>query len=89
MWSADGHELYYRSAKNEMIAAQVNTSGEFQLNGERTLFSMANYRSDNRHHSYAVSPDSKFFYFIEGLEGSASQIVVITNWWEELKSKVH
>jgi eukaryotic-like serine/threonine-protein kinase len=88
MWSADGHELFYRSAKNEMVAAQVNTSGEFQLNGERTLFSTANYKADNRHHAYAVAPDGRSFYFIEALQGSASQIVVITNWWEELKAKL-
>jgi Periplasmic component of the Tol biopolymer transport system len=88
MWSADGRELFYRSAKNELVAAQVSSAGEFQLNGERTLFSMANYKADNRHHSYAVSPDGKSFYFIEALQGAASQIVVITNWWEELKAKV-
>jgi serine/threonine-protein kinase len=88
VWSADGRELFYKSAKNELIAAQVNTSGEFQLNGERTLFSTASYKADNRNRAYTVSPDGKSFYFIEGLEGSASQIVVITNWWEELKTKV-
>jgi eukaryotic-like serine/threonine-protein kinase len=88
MWSADGRELFYRSSKNEMVAAQVNTNGEFQLNGERTLFSTANYKADNRHHLYAVAPDGRSFYFVEALQGSASQIVVITNWWEELKAKL-
>ena len=88
MWSADGRELFYRSAKNELVAAQVSSSGEFQLNGERTLFSTVNYKADNRHHLYAVAPDSKSFYFVEALQGSASQIVVITNWWEELKARL-
>jgi hypothetical protein len=35
-----------------------------------------------------VAPDGRSFYFIEALQGSASQIVVITNWWEELKAKL-
>jgi serine/threonine-protein kinase len=87
-WSADGHELFYRSAKSEMVAAQVSLSGEFHLNGERTLFPTKAYAADNRFRDYAVSPDGKTFYFIEGLQGTASQMVVVTNWWEDLKAKV-
>ena len=71
-----------------MVAAQVSLSGEFQLQGERTLFPTKAFTSDNRHRAYAVSPDGKFFYFIEALQGSASQIIVVTNWWEDLKAKV-
>jgi hypothetical protein len=35
-----------------------------------------------------VAPDGGSFYLIEALQGSASQIVVITNWWEDIKARL-
>ena len=87
-WSADGREVYYRNSKGDLVAAQIDASGDFHVTGERPLFSAQTYVSDNRHRAYSVSPDGKSFYFIEPLAGTPSQLIVVTNWWEELKAKV-
>jgi serine/threonine protein kinase len=87
-WSADGHEMYYRNSKGDLVAAQIDASGDFRVTGERPLFSAQTYVTDNRHRAYSVAPDGKSFYFIEPLPGTPSQLIVVTNWWEELKAKV-
>jgi hypothetical protein len=35
-----------------------------------------------------VSPDGRHFYFVNPLAVRPSQIIVITNWIEELKKKI-
>ncbi len=88
VWSADGHEVYYRNSTGDLVAAQLDVSSDFRVVSEHALFSTHSYVNDNRHRAYSVSPDGKAFYFIEPLPGTPSQLIVVTNWWEELKAKV-
>jgi len=88
VWSSDGHELFYRSSKGDLMAAQIDATGDFRVSGERALFSARTYASDTRNRAYSVSPDGSSFYFIDALPGTPSQLIVVTNWWEELKAKV-
>jgi len=37
---------------------------------------------------YAVSPDDRSFLFVRQKPGAASQLIVVLNWFEELKAKV-
>ena len=60
----------------------------FDITSERQLFRARDYVSDSRHRAYSVSPDGRYFYFINVLPGRPSQIIVITNWIEELKKKI-
>lgn len=70
------------------MAAQIDAGGDFRVSDERPLFPTGAYKGDNRHRAYSVSPDGRSFYFIQELPGTRSQIIVVTNWWEELKAKV-
>ena len=88
VWSSDGRELFYRSGNGNLVAAQIDARDDFQVNGERTLFSTKDYRGDTRNRAYSVSPDGRSFYFIEPVPGTPSQLIVVTNWWEELKAKI-
>ena len=88
VWSPDGRELFYRSSKGELVAAQIDGAGDFRVSSERSLFRVKAYLSDTRNRMYSVSPDGRSFYFVESVPGTASQLIVVTNWWEELKAKV-
>src|SRR5687768_9858934 len=88
VWSPDGRELFFRTPQGDLVAASVDASSGFRVAGERQLFRTRDYASDSRHRAYSVSPDGRHFYFINVLPGKPSQIIVITNWIEELKAKL-
>ena len=88
VWSPDGRELFYRNSKGDLVAAQIDGAGDFLVSSERSLFRAKPYLSDTRNRMYSVSPDGRSFYFVESVPGTASQLIVVTNWWEELKAKV-
>jgi dipeptidyl aminopeptidase/acylaminoacyl peptidase len=88
VWSPDGRELFYRNGQGFLVSAQVEAGPAFRVTAERPLFRARDFISDSRHRSYAVSPDGRYFYFINVLPTRPSQIVLITNWIEELKEKL-
>ncbi|MGI9043821.1 MAG: protein kinase domain-containing protein [Gemmatimonadaceae bacterium] len=88
LWSRDGRELFFRSPQGYLIAAQVDANPAFRVMSERQLFRTRDYISDTRHRAYSVSADGQHFYFINTVPGKPSQIVVITNWAEELRQKL-
>ena len=88
VWSSDGLELFYRSSNGDLMAAQIDATGDFRVSSERALFPAKAYYSDIRNRAYTVSPDGRSFYFSDALPGTPSQLIVVTNWWEELKAKV-
>jgi len=87
VWSPDGRELFYRNAGGYLVAAEIDAASGFRA-VERQLFLARNYVTDNRHRAYSVSPDGRSFYFIDAHQGKPSQMIVITNWLEELKAKM-
>ncbi len=87
VWSPNGRELFYRNANGALAAAQLDLSRGFSVVSEQALFSARDYLIDPRHRAYSVTPDGRFFYFIAPVPGAPSQMVVITNWFEELKAK--
>ncbi len=90
LWSPTGRELFYRDGQNNLVAAEIAQGDAFRIASSRVLFSTRPYAGDNRHRSYTVAPDGGSFYFIRApslLTGS-SQVVVVLNWFEELKRKV-
>lgn len=88
VWSSDGRELFYRNGKGDLIAASINGSAGFRVVSEQALFAAKDFVGDARHRTYSVSPDGKSFYFISVVPGPPSQLIVITNWFEELNAKL-
>jgi serine/threonine-protein kinase len=88
VWSHSGRELFYRSAAGDLVAAAVAPGPSFRVAPERVLFAAGGYAMDNRNHNYAVSPDDRSFLFVREKTGTRSQLVVVLNWFEELKAKV-
>jgi len=84
VWNRNGRELFYRSG-NKMMAVDLATQSGFSAGKPHMLFERlyAPY--------YDVSPDGQRFLMLKPTEQSQAaptQIVVVQNWFEELKQKV-
>ena len=88
VWAHNGRELFYRNAAGELVAAEIAPGPPFRVASERVLFSARGYIEDNRNHNYAVSPDDRSFLFVRPKAGASSRLIVVLNWFEELKAKV-
>jgi eukaryotic-like serine/threonine-protein kinase len=88
LWSPNGRELFYRNGRGDLVAAEIATAPTFRVTSERVLFSAREYWTDSRNRNYAVSPDGRAFYFVHSLSDNPAQLVVILNWFEELRRQV-
>jgi hypothetical protein len=80
--------LFYRDASGDLVAVRVNTNPTFSLGHSTTLFPAAGYASfRNTSPQYAVAPNDRRFLMIRPLATSSpDNIVVVENWFEELKA---
>ncbi len=90
MWSLDGRMLFYRSALLEMVAASVQTEPVFRVTARDVLF-VDNYDriGGNLYADYDVDPRSgRFLMMKSDLADEVPEIIVVENFFEELKAKV-
>ena len=100
LWSRDGRELFFMEDEPEgrsvMRAVQVSPRDTLQIGEVRTLFvvddpSAPEYfnGSGNSGAAYDVSPDGERFLMIrQAHPPPATEIIVVENWFEELKRLV-
>jgi dipeptidyl aminopeptidase/acylaminoacyl peptidase len=90
LWAHSGAELFYVNANDEMVVVPVATEPSFAPGTPRVLFSTVGYRHDGTHRAYDVTSDDQRFLMIRLVEGSAdaSELVLVQNWFEELKQRV-
>ena len=94
MWSYDGREIFYRDFDGDMYAASVNLNPTFKPGPVARLFPNAGYAGSGARGSgrtYDVTHDGHRFLMIKmepGLPATASSVVVVLNWFEELKRAV-
>jgi len=89
LWSPDGRELYYRAnldaERGDLMAVTIDTTGaEPRFGTRRLLFSL-----DPFYGMGDIAPDGRFF-FLKGTpkEASSRFIHLVSNWFDELRSKV-
>ena len=88
LWSHRGTELFYRDASGNLVAVEVNTNPTFSFGRATVLFPAAGYTSRPFTPQYAVAPDDRRFLMVRPVgSGSPDNIIVVENWFEELKSK--
>ena len=97
VWSRDGRELYYRSDEGNLVAVEVDGSGErFQAGRSQILFPDV-YGSSAPVRSYDVTPDGRFLFLLrldtDEIPAAVGEffpdrIQVVQNWAEELKRKL-
>lgn len=68
------------------MAVEVNTNPTFSLGRATTLFPAAGFSYLRFTPQYAVSPDDRRFLMIRSLEtNTPDKLIVVENWFEELK----
>jgi serine/threonine-protein kinase len=92
-WSADGRELYFATEDGRQILAVSMQYGASSLEpgAPRVLFEVGMTPIVAGDQSYDVSPDGRFFVIRnEGNqeEGSAPTLVLVQNWFDELRRLV-
>jgi serine/threonine protein kinase/Tol biopolymer transport system component len=89
LWSADGQEIYYRSA-TDMMAVKVRTSPTLEVGRPEVLFSLSDYvLPGTRGIKYEVAPDGRFLLLKDSGSGHAQdRVVLVQNWTEHVKRLV-
>jgi serine/threonine-protein kinase len=89
-WSRNGRELFYLDLEGFLPTVDVDTTAGFRATAPRTILERR-YFEPIGVRSCDVSPDGRRFLMIKaagGPEGARAQIVVVLNWFEELKRRV-
>ncbi|UCE19256.1 MAG: protein kinase [Gemmatimonadota bacterium] len=79
-WSRDGRQLFYISGDDRMMAVEIETDPRFRAGSPRELFR-------KKFTDYDVAPDGRFVMIEREKGGESSDLVVVFNWFEELKRK--
>jgi Tol biopolymer transport system component len=89
VWNPNGKELFYRS-EDKMMSVDIIAQPSFSVGRPRMLF-QGPYLPGVVFPYYDVSPDAQRFLMIKPSEQTSSsltQIVVVQNWFEELRRRV-
>ncbi len=86
-WSRDSHRLYFLEGQRLMVV-EIESGTRLGFSAPREVL-----RGTNRTGRYDVGPDGRFLMTIplegDGISGGqANQIVIVQNWFEELKRLV-
>ncbi len=88
MTEITGRELFYRGGQKLMVV-EVLPGPTFVTGERRALFSTQGFRSASGHQQYDVTPDDQRFVMIRNpVADEASELIVVENFFEELKAKV-
>ena len=92
LWSRNGRELFYLAADGRLTTVPVETAGSTFAMGNPVRVLERAYVSSAPGRPYDVSTDGRRFLMIKaggGEEGAApSQLIVVLNWFEELRRLV-
>jgi Tol biopolymer transport system component len=83
-WSTDGRELYYRSG-TYFMAADIQTRPAFSVGARRQLFPDS-YEKNPDHTNYDIHPVTGQFLLVKGSD-EPTDLVVVLNWFEELRER--
>jgi eukaryotic-like serine/threonine-protein kinase len=88
VWAHNGHELFYRSAAGKMMSVEFSGTPTFSTTGARVVFDAREYLVGASHRFWDISRDDQRFLMVKPSESASGQmIVVVENWFEELKAK--
>jgi eukaryotic-like serine/threonine-protein kinase len=88
-WAHSGRELFYRNLNGEMVAQEVTLGPAFAGGQERVLFSAVPYAAGVNHRGYDLSANDRRFLMIRTQESEQdADLVMVLNWFEELRAKM-
>jgi Tol biopolymer transport system component len=83
VWARNGRELFFRN-DNLMMTVDVSTTPVFTAGRPKRLFE-GSYLGDTG--SYDIAPDGRFLMIKHELQ-ALTELVLVQNWFEELKQRV-
>ena len=87
-WAPDGRELFYRGPQDMMVVA-IEAEPTLTLGRREPLFDMQPYAGrGNFSRRVAISPNGERFLMLKAPTPPPEGIVVVQNWFEELKRLV-
>ena len=90
VWSRDGRELFYRAGR-QIMATSISVGAQLVAGIPQVLFD-GPYELDNSasgaHPNYDVSLDGERFVMVRQSSAGPAQLVLIENWFEELRQLV-
>jgi Tol biopolymer transport system component len=86
LWSSDGRTIYYRRA-DTLFAAAVETTPTFAVGQRRTVFA-TDFLENPNHTNYDRDGRTGEFVVIAPGEGTETALVVVLNWFEELRERM-
>jgi len=86
-WAHNGHELFLRSSRGEMLVAEVTLGAAFSAKPPRALFNLPNMGTDPYHSGYDVTRDDRRFVMINRAVNEISELVLVLNWFGELRAR--
>ncbi len=88
VWRGDGAELFYRD-EEWMMAVSIDAEGGFEPGAPRPLFEAPFDEAGAPYANYDVTEDGSEFVMVRTDEGrEAKRLVVVTNWFSELREQV-
>jgi serine/threonine-protein kinase len=88
LWAHSGKELFYLDGSRSMVAVTVQPGPTFTVTGQKVLFPAGGYSFAGTYPTYDVAPDDRRFVMIRSVAPSAeTELVLVQNWAEELKSR--
>ena len=94
LWGSAGRELFYLSSSRQLTAVAIRANPSFTPGNPEVVFQETYYSGGAGAvgRTYDVSPDGKRFLMIKeggpGDETGAAQVILVQNWFEELKRLV-
>ncbi len=87
-WAHSGRELLYREPNN-LMSVEVLSGATFVYGEPRALFPVVGLRRDRNHPQYDITPDDQRFVMIRNRGvNETPELIVVENFFEELKAKV-
>ena len=91
LWAPDGDELFYLASGGALIAVPVQTSPTFSAGRPDLVFDGPYAVGGSTGPSYDIAADGQRFLMIKDQAAAATestQIIVVQNWFEELKARI-
>jgi serine/threonine-protein kinase len=88
LWASTKQELYYRDYNGNLVAAEYAAGDRFTVTSQHLLFNAGDYVADGLHVSYDIDRGDQAFYFVRRLSVAPSKMVLVRNWYQELKAAV-
>jgi len=87
LWARSGREIFYRQTTGHLARRTVAETPDLALGPVERLFDARGFRQDHYHRAYDIAPSGDRFIMVRR-QGLVSELVLVTNWIEELKAKV-